>query len=61
MTRYENPYQGFHRERGFRNLWFGAVPGSNDASGTVVACAYWIEESIHTVRCYSFATLRLPL
>jgi hypothetical protein len=61
MTRYDDPYQGVRRESGFPNLWFGAVPNTDDGSGNVVACAYWIEESSRTVRCDSFATLGLPL
>lgn len=61
LTRYDDPYQGVRRERGFPNLWFGAIPHSYDGRGAVVACSYWIEESRHTVRCDSFATLGLPL
>jgi hypothetical protein len=61
MSRFEDPYLGVRREPGFPNLWFGAVPKSDDGAGTVVACSYWIEESTRTVRCDSFATLNLPL
>jgi hypothetical protein len=60
MSRHDNPYQGMRRERGFPNLWFGPVP-QTEVGGTVVVCAYWIEESTGTVRCDSFATLNLPL
>jgi hypothetical protein len=45
----------------FENLWHGAIPGSDDGAGRVVACSYWIVESQHLVRCNSFATLGLPL
>lgn len=61
MTRYDDPYKGVRREKGFPNLWFGAVPNTDDHGSTVVACSYWIEESSRTVRCDSFATLGLPL
>lgn len=61
MTRFDDPYHGVRREKGFANLWFGPIPGSADGSGTVVACSYWIEEETHTVRCDSFATLNEPL
>jgi hypothetical protein len=61
MTRYDDPYQGVRREKGFPNLWFGAIPDSADGDGNVVACAYWIAESNRVVRCDSFATLSLPL
>lgn len=61
MTRYDDPYRGVRREKGFPNLWFGVVPNSGDGVDRVVACAYWIEESSGTVRCDSFATLSLPL
>jgi hypothetical protein len=60
-TRTETPYQGVHRAGGFENLWFGAVPNTDDGLGHVVACSYWIEESRHAVRCDNFATLDLPL
>jgi hypothetical protein len=61
FSRTENPYLGVRREAGFANLWFGAVPGTLEPSGTVVACAYWIMEATHHVRCDSFATLSMPL
>ena len=60
LTRFDEPYQGVRREPGFDNLWFGRVPGS-EVGGTVVTCAYWIEEDRKVVRCDSFATLSLPL
>ena len=60
-TRSETPYQGVQRAEGFENLWFGAVPNTDDGLGHVVACSYWIEESRHAVRCDSLATLDLPL
>lgn len=37
--------QGVRREAGFDNLWFGAVPDSEDGKGRVVACSYWIVEA----------------
>ncbi len=61
MTRFDDPYKGVRRERGFPNLWFGHVPNSDDGSGTVVVCSYWINESASTVRCGNFGTLSLPL
>jgi hypothetical protein len=61
MTRYDDPYQGVRREEGFPNLWFGVVPNSDDGSGRVVVCSYWIEESSRVVRCDNFGTLNRPL
>jgi hypothetical protein len=61
MTRYDDPYRGVRREPGFDDLWFGPVPNSEDGSGQVVACSYWIVERSRTVVCCSFATLNLPL
>jgi hypothetical protein len=61
MTRYDDPYQGVQRAEGFENLWYGAVPNTDDGLGHVVTCSYWIEETRRTVRCDSFATLNLPL
>ena len=61
LTRYDDPYQGVRREPSFANLWFGAIPNSDDGSGNVVTCSYWIKESSHTVRCDNFGTLSLPL
>jgi hypothetical protein len=61
LSRAENPYLAVRRETGFANLWFGAIPGTLEADGTVVACAYWIIEEFHKVRCDSFATLSTPL
>jgi hypothetical protein len=61
FTRRDDPYQGVRREPGFDNLWFGAVPNSQDGCGHVVTCSYWIQESNRTVRCDNFGTLSLPL
>ncbi|MGH3764225.1 MAG: hypothetical protein ACRDS0_23060 [Pseudonocardiaceae bacterium] len=61
LTRYDDPYQGVRREEGFENLWFGAVPKSDDGAGNVVVCSYWIKESTRIVRCDNFGTLSLPL
>lgn len=60
ISRLDDPYLGVRREPGFANLWFGSIPDSVQA-GTIVACAYWIYEGRRTVKCDSFATLRLPL
>lgn len=61
LTRYDDPYQGVRRESAFPNLWFGVVPYSGHDSGSVVVCAYWIEESTRTVHCDSFTRLSVPL
>lgn len=61
LTRYDDPYQGVRRESGFPNLWFGVVPDTDDGSGHVVVCSYWIAESTRTVRCDNFGTLSRPL
>ena len=61
MTRYDDPYQGVQRAEGFENLWFGAVPNTDDGLGHAVVCSYWIEETRRAIRCDSFATLNLPL
>lgn len=61
ITRQDDPYHGVRREPGFANLWFGMIPDSHDGTGHVVTCAYWIEETRHTLRCDSFATLRWPV
>ena len=61
VGRQDDPYRGVRREPQFENLWFGAVPGSDDGGGRVVVCSYWIVETQHLVRCNSFATLGLPL
>ena len=61
MTRFDDPYQGVRREPQFGNLWFGVVPDTEDDDGSVVTCAYWIEEARGVVRCDSFATLTPPV
>lgn len=61
VGRQDDPYRGVRREPQFENLWWGHVPGSDDGTGRVVVCSYWIVESEHLVRCNSFATLGLPL
>ncbi len=60
-TRAETPYLGVQRADGFPNLWFGAVPDTEDGHGRVVTCTYWIEEERHAVRCDNFTTLDLPI
>lgn len=61
MTRYDDPYAGVRRAEGFDNLWYGAVPDTEDEFGQVVVCSYWIEERTRTIACDSFATLSLPI
>lgn len=61
LTRFDDPYQGMRREPGFDNLWFGAVPSTQDGHGNVVCCSYWILEADRTVRCNQFASLALPI
>ncbi|HEY7102724.1 MAG TPA: hypothetical protein VH573_13900 [Mycobacteriales bacterium] len=60
MTRYDDPFHGVVRAEGFENLWYGPVPGSDDGTGHVVVCSYWIDERTETVACDSFAVLSLP-
>jgi hypothetical protein len=59
-SRQEDPYQGMRRERGFDNLWFGAIPGTRRA-GSVVTGSYFIRERDHVVVCSSIATLGEPV
>ena len=61
MSRSEDPYQGVQRAEGFDNLWFGAIPETEDGRGQVVTCSYSIEELVQRVVCNSFATLGMPL
>ena len=61
MTRFDDPYRGVRRESGFPNLWFGQIPDSDDGTGRVVTCSYWIIESTRTVCCDNFGTLGLPV
>lgn len=35
-------------------------PNSDEGSGTVVTCSYWIDERARTVRCNSIARLSWP-
>lgn len=44
MSRYDDPYSGVRRERGFDNLWFGPVPGTEDERGRVVVGVALAEE-----------------
>jgi hypothetical protein len=60
LSRFDDPYAGVRRERGFSNLWFGVIPRSGHGTGLVVTCSYWIEETTHAVRCDSIATLSWP-
>lgn len=61
MTRSDDPYAGVRREPEFENLWFGAVPDSEDGAGRIVACSYWVDERLRVIRCNSIAILNLPL
>jgi len=64
LTRFDDPYQGVRRERGFPNLWFGSIPGSDHAGlncYVLLLDHYWIYDNARRVRCNSFATLNLPL
>jgi hypothetical protein len=45
----------------FENYWFGEVPDTDDGSGYVVVCSYWIYESRRAVVCDMFATLNRPV
>ena len=60
LTRFDDPYAGVRRARGFENLWFGPIPGSQ-YGGLLAVCSYWIVESEHRVRCDSFGSLSSPL
>ena len=60
LSRFDDPYQGVHREPGLDNYWLGIVPGSQEGD-RVVTCLFWIFERTRTVRCDTFATLCLPL
>lgn len=57
----DDPYLGMRREPAIENLWFGAIPDSDDGAGHVVTCSYWIFEQWRVVRCNSFATLSQPI
>jgi hypothetical protein len=61
LSRFDDPYQGVRRERGFSNLWFGVVPNTLHDGGKVVVCSYWVKEAEHIVRCDNFGTLNLPI
>ena len=60
ISRAVDPYQGAEREPLLPNLWFAQVPGSYNGPGTIVVCAYVIEEATRTVRCSDISTLRWP-
>ena len=59
MSRAENPYRGVRRE--MEDYWFGEVPDTDDGSGRVVVCSYWVDESRRVVVCDMFATLSRPV
>jgi hypothetical protein len=61
QSRTDDPFEDVQRVDGFDNLWFGAVPGSDDGEGRVVTCSYWIDVSTRTVRCDLFSTSTWPI
>lgn len=61
VGRQDDPYRVVRRQPPLENLWYGHVPDSDDGTGRVVVCSYWIFESRRLLRCNSFATLSLPL
>lgn len=61
IARHEDPYAGVRREPGFPNLWFGRIPDTFDAAGSVVTCSYFVFESTKVIRCNSIGRLNLPL
>ena len=61
MARHDDPYAGVRREPGFPNLWFGRIPGTLDANGSMVTCSYFIYESTRVIRCNGIGRLNLPL
>lgn len=61
QSRMDDPFDGVERVEGFEDLWFGAVPASDDGIGNVVTCSYWITVSTHTVRCDLFSTSTWPI
>jgi hypothetical protein len=60
LSRFDDPYRGMRRERGFDNLWYGVVPGT-EFQGSAVVCSYFVDELNRQVCCDSFATLSLPV
>jgi hypothetical protein len=61
MARHGNPYANVRRDPSAANLWFGRVPGTRRADGTIVACSYFILEADRVVRCHAIGRLFLPL
>jgi hypothetical protein len=61
QSRMDDPFDGVERVEGFEDLWFGAVPASDDGIGNVVTCSYWIKVSTRTVRCDLFSTSTWPI
>lgn len=57
----DDPYRGMRRERGFPNLWFGAVPGTRHDGQFVVTWSYWIEEARHLLVAEFISTLGEPI
>lgn len=60
VGRRDDPYQGVRRQQDMPNLWFGTVPGTDEA-GTVVTCSYFVEESTRRVQCVVIGTLMRPV
>jgi hypothetical protein len=61
LSRRNDPFAGVSLVEGFDNYWFGAIPNSDDGSGNVVTCSYWIDWPTRTVRCDLFGTLSRPI
>jgi len=61
QSRMDDPFEGVRRVEGFADLWFGAVPASDDGLGNVVTCCYWVSVSTRTVRCDLFSTSTWPI
>lgn len=60
FTRFDAPFAGARREKGFDDLWVAVVPDSEDGKGRVVVCAYWVDPLRRVARCDNFGSLALP-
>jgi hypothetical protein len=60
MARHDDPYAGVRREPDFGNLWYGRIPGTWGADGTVMTCSYFVYEQQRRIRCNHIASLSLP-
>jgi hypothetical protein len=61
QSRMDDPFDDVERAEGFEDLWFGAIPGSDDGFGNVVTCSYWINVATRSVRCDLFSTSTWPV